>query len=283
MYFSLPTPELELRLRLEDLSKIRIHEEIIPKMLEELVEAIKCDKIAKHPIVADLNTLVALDGMHRIAAFERLGFKYIPVCLVDYKSPKIKVGCWYRAVKGDFRIEEILSSLENLGLKAEKSSVKEVLDFLELRKATAALRTKSSCYAIKSDARGIREIYHWVGEIEKTLRGLGLEISYETETDAENKLTKEEAKAVVMMPAVKKEEVIEAGLSNNVFAHKTTRHVVPARPMHVDVPVEWLEEGDLIDRNEKLIKYLSQRKVKRLPRGSLFENRRYEEELWVFE
>jgi hypothetical protein len=283
MYFSLQTPELELRLRLEDLNKIRIHEEVIPKMLEELVEAIKSDKIAKHPILVDLDTLVALDGMHRIAAFEKLGFKYIPVCMVDYKSPKIKVGCWYRVIKGKFDAEETLNALENLGLEVEKSSVEEVLNALALRHTTAAFRTKNSCYALKSDAREIREIYNWVGEIEKTLRISGLKISYETEADSENMLTRKEADAVLMMPAVKKEEVIEAGISGNVFAHKTTRHVVPARPMHVDVPIEWLEEGDLIDINEKLVKYLSQRKVQRLPPGSLYESRRYEEELWIFE
>ena len=121
MWFSLPTPELELRLRLEELSKVRIHEEIIPKLLEELSNAISSDGEAKHPVIVDSNTLVVLDGMHRVAAFEKLGCKYLPVCLVDYQSPGVKVGCWYRTVDGRTSMNELLDIIQTLGLTPKES------------------------------------------------------------------------------------------------------------------------------------------------------------------
>ena len=277
LWFSLPTPELELRLRLEELSKVRIHEEIIPELLEELSNDINSDGEAKHPVIADLNTLVVLDGMHRVAAFEKLGCKYLPVCLVNYQSPSVKVGCWYRTVDGRASVNELLGILQTLGLTPEESP-------LERAMGTLAVQSKEKCYLIKGAGEGVRKNYAVVRRIEEALRERGLKVDYETESDAVRKVQSGEATAAILTPKVTKEEVIEAALSSKVFSHKTTRHVVAARPMGIDVPLGWLKGGKPLDEvNRMLIEHLSRRKVKRLPKGTLFEGRRYEEELWIFE
>ena len=277
LWFTLPTPELELRLRLEELSKVRIHEEIIPELLEELSTAINLDGKVKHPVIVDSNTLVVLDGMHRVAALEKLGCKYLPVCLVDYQSPSVKVGCWYRTVDGHASADELLDILSTLGLTPEESS-------LERTMRTLAVQSKERCYLIKDAGEGIRKNYALVRRIEGALRESGLKVGYETESDAVRKIQSGEATAVILTPKVTKEEVIEAARSGKVFPHKTTRHVVAARPMGIDVPLGWLKGGKPLDEiNRMLIEHLSKRKVKHLPKGTLFEGRRYEEELWIFE
>jgi hypothetical protein len=88
---------------------------------------------------------------------------------------------------------------------------------------------------------------------------------------------------VLIPPVIKKSEVREVALRGEVFIHKATRHVIPARPLRVNVPLKWLTgELDLNSVREELVKYLSTRTVKTLPPGSVLD-RRYDEELYVFE
>ena len=104
----------------------------------------------------------------------------------------------------------------------------------------AAILSKNDCYKISAKASGIREAYAWVGRIEKTFANNGLNISYEAERDAEENVKSGRAIAAIMTPRATKSEVLEAALSGKVFAHKTTRHMVPMRPMGVNVPLSWL-------------------------------------------
>lgn len=284
MRFKLAAPGLELQLGLEDLSKVRIHEEIIPEMLEELVSEIKSSSVVRNPVIVDLNSLVVLDGMHRVAALKKMGCRYLPVCLLDYQSSNVRVGCWYRTIRGEVGESRFLDLFRLMGLSAEPVPSETASRALEERQATAALLTKDACYLLKGEGSGIRESYAWVKRIERTLGEEGLRVDYENELDAVQRARSGEVAATLMVPVVRKDEIIEAALSDNVFAHKTTRHVLSTRPMHVDVSLGWLK-GDrpLEELNRMLIEHLSKRRVKRLPKSALFEKRKYEEELWIFE
>jgi len=273
-----------MQIGLEEIGKVRIHEEIIPELFKKLESSIKSDGVAKHPVIVDSNTRVVLDGMHRVAALESLGCRYLPVCLVDYRSPSVEVMCWYRTVLGDVGQDEIDEILNSLGLKFVIKSQREAMSALERREAILGILTRKSCNLVKDTGKDVIEIYSWIEKLEEALSGNGLGINYETEVDAEEKVNSGGASVALMTPRVRKDEVVEAALSGRVFAHKTTRHIMAARPMEVDVPLDWLSgERPLDDVNRKMVEHLSKRKVKRLPHGSLFEGRRYEDELWVFE
>lgn len=282
--FRLSVPGLELEIKLEELKRVRIHEEIIPKLLEGLARVIESDGALNHPAIVDSNTLVVLDGMHRVAALEKLGCRYLPVCLVDYQNPNVEVGCWYRVVRGDIGRGDLLDLLKSLNFTIEPVSIERSEDALRKREAIAAALTKDGCHLVKGPSEGIRETYARVKEIEKALRDRGLGVTYETEADTKRKVELGEAAAAIMVPRVRKEEVLEAARSGNVFSYKTTRHVVPARPMSVRASLELLKsDKSPSEVNELLNQNLSKRKLKRLPKGTLFEGRRYEEELYVFE
>jgi len=228
--------------------------------------------------------MVVLDGMHRVAALRKLGCRYLPVCLVDYQNPKVRVGCWYRTIRGEVNESKFLDLFKLLGLSAESTPSKNASKALEEHRASAALLTKDTCYMLTGESGEIRESYALVKRIELALSEEGVGVDYENELDAVRRVRSGEVAATLMVPEVRKDEVIGAALSGNVFAHKTTRHVLSARPMHADVPLEWLK-GDrpLEELNHMLIEHLSKRRVKRLPKGALFEGRKYEGELWIFE
>jgi len=76
---------------LVDIGKLRSHEAISRQRLKEVFCRIKNDGFLRSPVVADRKTLIVLDGHHRLAALKSLGCQKIPVVLVDYLDPAIKV------------------------------------------------------------------------------------------------------------------------------------------------------------------------------------------------
>ena len=284
MSFSVRAGGLTFQIKLVELGKLHIHEEIIPELLGSMVDEIKSNGMLRHPIITDMNTLVVLDGMHRVAALKKIKCRYVPACLVDYDSPKVKVGCWYRTISGKASTNALLDLIRQLKIKLDKASTAEAKCALDDRKAVAAILSKKDCHTISAKASGIREAYAWVGRIEKTFANSGLNVSYETERDAEENVKSGRAIAALMTPRATKSEVLEAALSEKVFAHKTTRHMVPMRPMGVNVPLKWLDGSESLDEcNHMLVEHIKKRGLERLPSGSTFERRRYDEELLVFE
>jgi len=281
--FILHAHGLELRIALEALAKIHIHEETIPEAVEALAKEIGKEGVVRHPVIVDARTLVTLDGMHRVAALRKLGCDFLPVCLVDYRNPGIRVGCWYRMVYGRTSVKKLLDVIKLLGMEVKKASSADAKKALDARVAAAAIFSVGSYYILKAAARGVKDAYTWVGHIEKALAMGNLRIGYENERDAVKKVRSGAAIAAVMTPAIKKEEILAAALSDSPFVPKTTRHVMPARPMCVDIPLEWLKGNRPIKEcNRILVEQLKRRELQRLPPGSTFERRRYDEELLVF-
>jgi len=290
--YTVKTPKLELKITLVESSSLHIHEEIIPEILERLIEKIKSDNVWTDPIIVDEKTMVVLDGMHRVAAAERLGFKYIPVCLVDYDDPSIEVYAWSRVFKSPRResgvlivdyLDVLLKPLSAAGYRSvHVPGLEAGFEMLNRRDVIGLLVYGKRVVGLKSPTRNIKAIYDRVKGVENIAVNRGFAIEYHTERDGLALAEKAEF-AVLIPPVIKKSEVREVALRGEVFIHKATRHVIPARPLRVNVPLKWLTgELDLNSVREELVKNLSTRTVKTLPPGSVLD-RRYDEELYVFE
>lgn len=77
-----------------EIEELKEHEEIRPDYLEALKNEILGDGMLKMPICIDKRTCIILDGHHRLQALKKIGCKKIPVVMVDYQSPEIKVIPW---------------------------------------------------------------------------------------------------------------------------------------------------------------------------------------------
>jgi hypothetical protein len=250
--------------------------------VEDLARKIKADGVFMHPVIVDEGSLVVLDGMHRVAAAKEIGCKFIPVCLVDYNNPSIAIGAWYRLINGPVDMGEVPGILEDLGLSAEELPLDSAHGLVEGRGAIAAVFTKGKCFAIRGPRVGIKEAYDIIKRIELKFLSRGCSIGYDDEGGAMAKVRSGEARASIMTPTISKREVIETALAGKVFIQKSTRHVIPARPMFVNVPNELLSgELSLPEANDRLVRLLSSKGFKRLPPGQVLD-RRYMEELYVF-
>jgi len=278
--FSINHPLVTLEIKLE-IEKLYIHEETIVEIVERLSDEIERDAHVKHPVIVDKETLVVLDGMHRVAALQHLGCKLIPVCMVDYGNPNITVGSWFRVIGNDQeKSEKLREDLEQLGYTLQEVADSELERKLYDAEIMLGIATSRRCYGILGKTESVKKTYEHVKRLEADLRKVGYNIGYETESDSMNKVKSGEALAAIIAPRITKADVVTAALKGEVFVHKSTRHVIPARPLFVNVPLDWLNM-DSEEANKLLLEYLSKKKLTRLPRGQTLD-RRYEEELYVF-
>jgi hypothetical protein len=279
-------PLIDLEIALIELRKLVIHEEILPRFLDQLVNNICSRQLLMHPIIVDRQHFIVLDGMHRIAAIKKLGCRFIPVCLIDYQNPHVAIGSWFRIIHASLSKQDVRVLLsQQYHLKEQNLS--KAQNLVENRKALAALILASKCYTlhrIQADTQGesIHDIYHEIQNIESSLQRSKFSITYETDTDAFARLNATDNTLILQTPTVRKSEVVAAALRNQLFNHKTTRHMIPLRPMFLNVPLEWLYSEDSPKAiNQKLVQYLSTKSYRRYPPGHVFD-RRYDEELYVF-
>jgi hypothetical protein len=276
--------KLNLYITVLEISSLHLHEEVIPELLDKLVETISRDAVLKHPIIVDRKTLVVLDGMHRVAALERLNCKKIPVCLVEYENPAVNVGCWYRTIKGSSKPDDLNIQIRRLGSACEEVGKLNEAS-IGVSPVIAALRVDGKTFLIRSSFDSFKEAYKIIEQIENRLKEAGFEIGYETETDALRKLERREVDAVLLTPRVPKKAVIETALSGETFTYKATRHVIPARPLFLNVPLNLLRESGkpLEEVNKELKNRLKRKRLRKLLAGSLLDGRRYEEDIYIFE
>jgi hypothetical protein len=269
-----------------DINRLLLHEETIPQLLDALTEEIEREGVIEDPVIVDRETLVVLDGMHRVKALRRLGCKLIPVCLVDYSSPEIRVERWCRTVKNEGRLGELTQHIKARALEVKATPIDEAKRLLEAKKAVGLLETRAGSYALLSErAIDVFSSFRAISEVEEDLRAEGFEVGYETEQDAERKLGRRELDAVILPPKIGKREIIENAVRGEVFIPKATRHIIPARPLGISIPLSLLRAERLSPKEaeEACLKLLKERTVKRIPPGSLWKGRRYDEELYVFE
>jgi len=87
------TEKSNQKIILMPIDELKPHEQGSPIYLELLRDEILRDQTLKYPIIADEKTGVILDGMHRWLVLKSLGYRLIPVLLVDaFQNPKIRVG-----------------------------------------------------------------------------------------------------------------------------------------------------------------------------------------------
>jgi len=274
--------KLNLCIAIVDLADLYLHEEIIPSFLEKLACSIVEDGCLKHPIIVDKASLVVLDGMHRVAALEKLGCKRIPVCLVDYKNPSIKVGCWYRVIKGANALTRVIIAVQRMGfLLEENEGIEEKVGTPPF---VAVIKDRERSLVVCSQFENLKETYEIIKNIENKLKASTLKVDFETEPDALRKLQEHDVDAVLLTPRLTKDAIIETALSGKVFSYKATRHIIPARPLYVNVPLSLLKNDrrPLPEVNEELRIMLQKRHLTHIPAGSLLDGRRYEEDLYIF-
>lgn len=276
--YSIERNGLTLDIALVESDKLLLHEEIIPDSLAELKNRIIMDKVLRAPIIADKDTLVILDGMHRVTALRDLGCRFICVCLIDYMNPEIKLDRWCRAIDRAFTFSDASDILAEKGITLERAPQGQSLNEI-------ILHLPEGKYMVSTSKKNLKNMLNTVVTIELFLESKGYSVAHEIEEDAKQMMKEGLVGAFFCPPMLKKRQVIEVATRGEVFAFKSTRHIIPARPVGVNVPLKFLKNDklDVFEANRILSESLKGKRLRRIQPGGNNGTRRYEEELYLFE
>jgi hypothetical protein len=287
--YCIKTNKLTLELEVVPVKTLLQHEQIIPHKVNRLTYEFKNLKHLQNPVIVDENHVV-LDGNHRTHVFKALKFRYIPVCKIDYLNDNTKLGCWFRLLGHVPDIDTIKNAFEAFGCRTypvpDKSALRTAL---ETNTDACGIQRVDGCLFIEFPRQLSHDsvaIFDLLQQIQEKLISKEISLDYipcnkvHTEQFCQKLHANE---AVVWTPRLTKNTVIASAKGKRIFAPKTTRHVIPARPLNVNVPGYWLKENiSLKEINQRFKTFLQAKQVRRFGPGQVIEGRYYEEELFVF-
>jgi hypothetical protein len=275
--YSIAGARIPILITLRKTSDLKPHEETVGEDLNILVNALRDNPVLRHPIIADWRTGIVLDGTHRLAAIKQLKCNFIPSALVDYDDPQITVGRWFRLFSGS-NVRNLENHLRQL--KPKEVGHDECEDGLSKRRWYATVEKTMSCLAFPVRSPSPYEMVRDSHGIEMAARKQGVSIAYQDNKDIE---AGDSESLVMSTIKIEKKEVVETVKKGKLFPPKSTRHLVPSRPLGGGVPIDWLQGADFSEAQARYQEHIQSRKVKRLPEGSRVGSRRYLEEVFLFE
>jgi hypothetical protein len=271
---------LTFHISLVDVDTLKPHEEVIDSLVKALADAMRNRGLVRDPLIVDQDKYVILDGMHRHSSLKSLGCRFAPCCLVDYDNPLIRVGSWFRL----FTVRDAESLAEGLLKETDLNYTKEKIGTAKPNsESNSIILTKNGTQYILHDSDPI-ELTRTAVAFEKEVVGQGYHVDYMPENVALENLKLGRINFVISVPVFTKGQIREFGTLGLLLPHKTTRHVMPSRPLRIDIPLDMLRKPDIsqVQADVELRSLLSNRRVETKPPGSVVDGRRYEEELLVF-
>nr|MDO8117579.1 hypothetical protein [Candidatus Sigynarchaeota archaeon] len=267
------------------------HEQTLPETMKKLSIEFRNWAKLNNPVIVDTNNIV-LDGNHRAMVFKELGYRYIVVCRLDYFNENVLLRYWYRHVKGyhagDARkmFEYMTSSGATI---QEARSLASLLDALDSRPLTLGVQHRGLFYSIDYPGSVVPDAinaYDVIVDLERQIAKAGytweyLPCQYVREEKFIASVLPDDL--ILLTPHITKEMVVNASMQGKIFAPKSTRHIIPARPLNVNVPITWLNSNASLEEiNKKFDEFMASRDVRRFPPGQIIDGRFYAEEIFVF-
>lgn len=275
--YSIAGGRIPILITLKKTSDLNPHEETVAGDLEKLVSALQENPVLRHPIIADWRTGIVLDGTHRLAAIKQLRCNFIPSALVDYDDPKITIERWFRRFSAT-NLQNLETDLRRLNPR--KVSIEECEEGLSKRRWCATVENPKSHLAFPARSEDPYQMVQDSHIIEITARKQGAVITYQDNKDLE---ARDSGSLVMSTIKIEKDEIVNVVKEGKLFPPKSTRHLVPSRPLGGGVPIDWLRGPDFSEAQSRYQEYIQSRKIKRLPEGSRVGSRRYLEEVFLFE
>jgi L-serine kinase (ADP) len=267
---------LNFKIALLEMNLLKPHEEVIENLVRKLSDEMEAEGEVRDPLIVDEKDHVILDGMHRFAALKKLRCHYAPCCLIDYDNPEVKVEPWFRV----FNIEESEKFAERLLQEFDVKCTKERNEVTGLEIILVSDGIRFTPTQPTDDVQRARRAV----ELERSVSERGYTVEYQSSTVAIERWRSTDANFVIPLPRFSKQRIRKLVEEEILLPHKATCHIIPSRPLRLDVPLPLLRNETTTSEiaNSQLTQLLSSRKINRRPPGSVIDGRRYEEELLIF-
>ncbi len=247
------------------------HEEIIPSHVDRIAAELRKESIQRDPIILDAGTGAVLDGMHRLAAFRKIGLENAVCCPVDYASKGVSIHRWAR-VYSQGRRGDISQALRDADI-SKRATLSEAFAALDARRCGLAAMNAHGVF-IPETPLDLQGAFAVVKGLDAIARASGSKTDFVPEDEVDSAL-QDEDNVVLLVQKLWKDDVLSAARSGRLFPCKTSMHVIDPRPVAVNAPIEELSSMT----GAQLRKRLQNSGGKLLPHGSYYQGRRYKERL----
>jgi len=283
------TGSLELKLEVVPVESLLQYEATLPHIVDKLV--LEFTNLAKlqNPIIIDENDIL-LDGNHRAFVFKKLHFKYISVCKINYFNKNVKLRYWYRLLKNIKNVDLLKKIIEDMnGSVTQVTDKKTLTKVMENNSLNCGIQQGDYYASISFNKDIVNDAvsaYDFLEEIQNKLIKEGIKLKYIPDQYVYERKFYDELKddeVVIWTPQITKEMVVDAVKKGKIFAPKATRHLIPSRPINVNVPSYWFKENISSEEiNKRFSKFLESKHIKRFGPGQIIDGRYYGEELFIY-
>jgi len=254
-------------LKIVPIDKCLRHEGIVEKWVDRIAFSIMDIGIVKNPMIAAKQNdhYVIIDGMHRLAAYNNLEVPDVLICEINYFSKKVRLEGWDAFT---FRPLGALELLQDLFPEKDGYSIKECKDIDKARKELIdrqhiliAGDKGGKFYTLNKPMKDkeyiLDELIHDTEKIDDEIDRRNLRVLYVENSTSAEQFANSDAQSMIIRPQFRKDEVIERTLSKKLFPRKSTRHLIPDRPLRVDLDLSLLRAHvDIETKNQLLDEHL---------------------------
>jgi len=258
---------------LRPVSSLLPHEDTIPSHVERIASEIKQEGIQRDPIIVDSESGAVLDGMHRLAAFAKLGLESAVCCPVDYSSKNVNLHRWARVYSSGGR-GGLSQALLDAGI-SRRSTLSEAFASLDARECGLAALGSQGVFLPVSPT-DLQSAFAVVRGLDAIAPEMGWKREFVPEDEIDSAL-QDEKKIVVLIRRLGKDDVVAAARTGRLFPCKTSMHTIDPRPVAVNVPIGRL--GSMTGAELRKQIQLSGQKLS--PPGTYYRGRRYKERLLI--
>jgi len=287
--FTIQSESLRLDLEILPVASVFAHERLLASIADRLTLEFRSTAFLENPVIVDQN-LIVLDGNHRVQVLKKLEFKYIAVCRIDYMHKEARLRYWFRLLANVKSIDRLKRISEEFKGRFEYVRDKTALERIMAENFACCGIQHGEVFGVlvfdREAAEDAVSAYDLLENLQARLVEEGMVVEYipcqyAHEGEFCRCLTDEHV--ILWTPQLTKEMVVQAAKQERLFAPKTTRHLIPARPLHINVPTAWLREEVALEViNERFMEHLRAKDLRRLAPGQVIHGRYYEEELFVF-
>ena len=233
-------------LRIVSAERLYLHEESDPVRVARLAERMREEGILRNPpVVAPLpdgSGFVVLDGANRTSALIHIGARALPVQVVDYDDPAVRLDVWHHFLTD---AADLAARLASMGLSVRSTGADEAERLLgrrviacyfkthrgteivgQLRSATLAATLAQVVAAYKGTVRIYRVL---ATDLDTLASEYGIEGT------------------VVVFPLFSKRDILEIARAPVKLPTGITRHLITGRALRVNVPLHILTSPDDIE------------------------------------
>jgi L-serine kinase (ADP) len=277
MIVDLPN-ENQLDLRIVAVHDLIPHEQVIPLLLDSVRRDIERTGCQRDPIIIDESTNLVLDGMHRRAALESLSSQFALCAAFDYLDETVILQRWLRYFIAPDR--QMLDEIIGLFDLEKAENYETAMQMVDSHKSPIALLSGRQSYS-STERYDLQTVYRRLGDFDRIAAESNIQVDFRAESEHSNPFLSESVFVLYPTPFTK-EDILHVASNHRLFPYKTTRHLVPVRPMGMYFPFYHLKSDNLEVCNSKLAELVARSQIDLIEPNSWYEGRQYSETLAIF-